>query len=57
MIGVLPSVSTAIAAMQHPRAALSIIEFLLAKEVAITASNESPAPATSAGFEDKAGKC
>ena len=55
-MGVLPSVSTAIAAIQHPRAALSIIEFLLAKEVAITASNESPAPATSKGLTDNAGK-
>ena len=52
----LPIVSTARAAMQQASAAVGIIAWPLARPVAKRANNESPAPATSSGLTDRAGK-
>ena len=56
LMGVLPMVSTARAAMQQAKAAVGIIACPLASPVANSANSESPAPATSRGFTDRAGK-
>ena len=42
--------------MQQPNAAAGMNLFSVLKAVAITAKRESPAPETSTGFTDKAGK-
>ena len=56
LIGWLPIVSTASDVMQHARAAAGIISCPLASPVAISAKSESPAPATSRGLTESAGK-
>ena len=55
-IGLFPMVSTAIAAIQHAIADVEIKGWLLDSPNAKTAYKESPAPATSTGYTDKAGK-
>ena len=55
-MGLLPIFSTAIADMQEPKAAAAMKSFLVLNAVAINAISESPAPDTSTGFTDNAGK-
>ena len=55
-MGSLPIVSTAIDAIQHAIADVDIKVCLQDSPTAITDSKESPAPATSTGFTESAGK-
>ena len=55
-MGLLPIFSTAIADMQIPSEAADIKLLLEHNDVAINAKSASPAPETSTGFTDKAGK-
>ena len=55
-IGRLPIVSTAIEAIHDAITDEQNIDWLLDNPTAITAKRESPAPATSTGLTDKAGK-
>ena len=56
VIGLLPTLSTANAAPQTDAAAAIIIFSELDKPTAIIESKQSPAPETSRGFVDRAGK-